>query len=77
MRRKLKVHLSGDLSASSAPSEQTPFSDDELRAIVEVAESHDLRVVCYARSTTSVVRVLKYGINIINLANYWRGTRRA
>jgi len=64
------VHLSGDLGASSAPSEQTPFSDDELRAVVDVAESRDLRVVCYARSATSVVRALKYGINIINLANY-------
>jgi imidazolonepropionase-like amidohydrolase len=69
----LKVHLSGDLGASSAPSEQTPFSDDELRAVVEVAESRELRVVCHARSSTSVVRALKYGINIINHANYADG----
>jgi imidazolonepropionase-like amidohydrolase len=69
----IKVHLSGDLGASSAPSEQTPFSDDELRAVVEVAESRDLRVVCHARSATSVVRALKYGINIINHANYADG----
>jgi imidazolonepropionase-like amidohydrolase len=69
----IKVHLSGDLGASSAPSEQTPFSDDELRAVVEVAESRDLRVVCHARSATSVVRALKYGISIINHANYADG----
>jgi imidazolonepropionase-like amidohydrolase len=69
----IKVHLSGDLGASSAPSGQTPFSDDELRAVVEVAESRELRVVCHARSATSVVRALKYGINIINHANYADG----
>ena len=48
-------------------------ADDELRAVVEVAESRDLCVVCYARSPTSVVRALKYGTNIINLANYADG----
>jgi imidazolonepropionase-like amidohydrolase len=69
----LKVHLSGDLGASSAPSEQTPFSDEELGAVMEVAESRELRVVCHARSATSVVRALKYGINIINHANYADG----
>jgi hypothetical protein len=48
-------------------------ADDELRAVVEVAESRDLCVVCCARSPTSVVRALKYGTNIINLANYADG----
>jgi len=66
----LKVHLSGDLGASSAPSEQTPFSDEELAAVVEVAESRGLRIVCHARSATSVLRALRYGIKIINHANY-------
>ncbi|MGC1462536.1 MAG: amidohydrolase family protein [Terracidiphilus sp.] len=66
----LKVHLSGDLGASSAPSEQTPFSDEELAAVVEVARSRELRIVCHARSATSVVRALRYGIKIINHANY-------
>jgi imidazolonepropionase-like amidohydrolase len=66
----LKVHLSGDLGASSAPSEQTPFSDEELAAVVEVAQSRELRIVCHARSATSVLRALRYGIKIINHANY-------
>jgi imidazolonepropionase-like amidohydrolase len=69
----LKVHLSGDLGASSAPSEQTPFSDEELAAVVEVAQSRNLRIVCHARSATSVLRALRYGINIINHANYADG----
>jgi imidazolonepropionase-like amidohydrolase len=69
----LKVHLSGDLGASSAPSEQTPFSDEELGAVMEVARARELNVVCHARSATSVIRALKHGINIINHANYANG----
>lgn len=69
----IKLHLSGDLGASSAPSEQTPMSDAEVEAAMEVAASRELRVVCHARSATSVMAALRYGINIINHANYANG----
>lgn len=65
-----KIHLSGDLGASSAPSEQTPMNEEELAAIIEVAQAREIRTVCHARSATSVLMALKYGINIINHANY-------
>lgn len=65
-----KIHLSGDLGASSAPSEQTPMNEDELAAIIEVAQAREIRTVCHARSARSVLMALKYGINIINHANY-------
>jgi imidazolonepropionase-like amidohydrolase len=66
----LKVHLSGDLGASSAPSEQTPFLEEELAAVVEVAKTRELNMVCHARSASSVKMALKYGIKVINHANY-------
>jgi imidazolonepropionase-like amidohydrolase len=69
----IKLHLSGDLGASSAPSEQTPMSDAEVSAAMEVAASRELRVVCHARSATSVLAALRYGIDIINHANYAHG----
>jgi len=67
----LKVHLSGDLGPSSAASsEQTPMSQAELEALVEVARVSELNLVCHARSAASVKSALKYGIGIINHANY-------
>jgi imidazolonepropionase-like amidohydrolase len=67
----LKVHLSGDLGPSSAAlSEQTPMSEAELEALVDVARASELRLVCHARSALSVLTALRYGIGIINHANY-------
>jgi imidazolonepropionase-like amidohydrolase len=66
----IKLHLSGDLGISSAPSEQTPMTEAEIAAAVEVARSRELRVVGHCRSAESVLAALRHGIRIINHANY-------
>ena len=51
----LKLNLSGDIGTSSYPSEQTPMTDGEVAAAMEVARAASLRVAAHCRSTESVM----------------------
>jgi len=66
----LKLNLSGDIGTSSYPSEQTPMTDGEVAAAMEVARAASLRVAAHCRSTESVMLALRHGIEVIYHANY-------
>ena len=66
----LKLNLSGDLGTSSFPSEQTPMTDAEVGAAMEVARSAELRVAAHCRSAESVLRALRHGVEVIYHANW-------
>ncbi|MGH7323457.1 MAG: amidohydrolase family protein [Candidatus Rokuibacteriota bacterium] len=66
----LKLNLSGDLGTSSWASEQTPMTDAEVTAAMEVARAGGLRVCAHCRSAESVLMALRHGIEIIYHANY-------
>jgi imidazolonepropionase-like amidohydrolase len=66
----LKLNLSGDKGTSSADSEETPMSDAEVAAAMEVARASRLRVVGHCRSGESVLMALRHGVEVINHANY-------
>ena len=66
----LKLNLSGDIGTSSYPSEQTPMTDAEVAAAMEVARAANLRVGAHCRSAESVMLALRHGIEIIYHANY-------
>ncbi len=66
----LKLNLSGDKGTSSADSEETPMSDAEVAAAMEVARASHLRVVGHCRSGESVLMALRHGVEVINHANY-------
>ena len=48
----LKLNLSGDIGTSSYPSEQTPMTDGEVAAAMEVARAASLRVAAHCRART-------------------------
>jgi imidazolonepropionase-like amidohydrolase len=50
--------LSGDIGTSSFPSEQTPMTDSEVAAAMEVARAASLRVAAHCRSAESVLMAL-------------------
>ena len=66
----LKLNLSGDLGTSSFPSDQTPMTDAEVAAAMEVARAAELRVAAHCRSTDSVRMALRHGIEVIYHANW-------
>ena len=66
----LKLNLSGDLGTSSFPSEQTPMTDPEVAAAMEVAGAARLRVAAHCRSNESVRMALRHGIDVIYHANW-------
>jgi imidazolonepropionase-like amidohydrolase len=66
----LKLNLSGDIGTSSYPSEQTPMTDGEVAAAMEVARAANLRVAAHCRSAESVMLALRHGIEVIYHANY-------
>jgi imidazolonepropionase-like amidohydrolase len=66
----LKLNLSGDLGTSAWPSEQTPMTDAEVAAAMEVARARGLRVAAHCRSAESVLMALRHGIEVIYHANY-------
>jgi len=66
----LKLNLSGDLGTSSFPSEQTPMTDGEVAAAMEVARAAKLRVAAHCRSAESVLLALRHGVEVIYHANY-------
>jgi imidazolonepropionase-like amidohydrolase len=66
----LKLNLSGDLGTSSFSSEQTPMTDAEVAAAMEVAHAARLRVAAHCRSAESVLLALRHGIEVIYHANW-------
>ena len=66
----LKLNLSGDLGTSSFPSDQTPMTDAEVSAAMEVARAAELRVAAHCRSNDSVRMALRHGIDVIYHANW-------
>jgi len=66
----LKLNLSGDLGTSSWGSEETPMTDAEVAAAMEVATARGLRVCAHCRSAESVVRAVRHGVHVIYHANY-------
>jgi imidazolonepropionase-like amidohydrolase len=66
----LKLNLSGDLGTSSFPSEQTPMTDAEVAAAMEVARAARLRVAAHCRSADSVLLALRHGIEVVYHANW-------
>ena len=66
----LKLNLSGDLGTPAWPSEETPMSEAEVAAAMEVARARGLRVAAHCRSADSVVMAVRHGIEVIYHANY-------
>jgi imidazolonepropionase-like amidohydrolase len=66
----LKLNLSGDIGTSSFPSEQTPMTESEVMAAMEVARAAELRVAAHCRSNRSVQMALRHGIDVIYHANW-------
>ena len=66
----LKLNLSGDIGTSSFPSEQTPMTESEVVAAMEVARAAELRVAAHCRSNSSVQMALRHGIDVIYHANW-------
>ena len=66
----LKLNLSGDLGTSSYPSNETPMTDAEVAAAMEVARAARLRVAAHCRSGESVLMALRHDIEVIYHANY-------
>jgi imidazolonepropionase-like amidohydrolase len=66
----LKLNLSGDLGTSSYPSNETPMTDAEARAAMEIARAARLRVAAHCRSAESVLMAVRHGIEVIYHANY-------
>ena len=66
----LKLNLSGDLGTSSYPSDQTPMTEGEVAAAMEIARAASLRVAAHCRSAESVMLALRHGIEVIYHANY-------
>lgn len=66
----LKLNLSGDLGTSSYPSNETPMTDAETAAAMEIARAARLRVAAHCRSGESVLMALRHGIEVIYHANY-------
>ena len=66
----LKLNLSGDLGTSSYPSNETPMTDAEVAAAMEIARAARLRVAAHCRSGESVLMALRHGIEVIYHANY-------
>ena len=66
----LKLNLSGDMGTSAWSSEDTPMTDAEVAAAMEVARPANLRVCAHCRSTDAVLMALRHGIVVIYHANF-------
>ncbi|MBZ0227994.1 MAG: amidohydrolase family protein, partial [Bauldia sp.] len=66
----LKVNISGDEFVSSARAEITTMQDDEIAAAVEVAHAFHKQIACHARSSDSVKRAVRNGIDCIYHCDY-------
>lgn len=61
----LKVNISGDEFVSNARAEITTMQDDEIAAAVEVAHAFHKQIAAHARSSESVKRAVRNGIDCI------------
>jgi len=66
----LKLNLSGDAGTSSYPSDETPMSDAEAAAAMDVARAARLRVAAHCRSAESVLMAVRHGIEVVYHANW-------
>src|SRR4029453_5155587 len=66
----LKLNLSGDLGTSSYPSDQTPMTEGEVAAAMEIARAARLRVAAHCRRAESVMMAIRHGVEVIYHANY-------
>jgi imidazolonepropionase-like amidohydrolase len=66
----LKLNLSGDAGTSSYPSDETPMTDAEVAAAMEVARAARLRVAGHCRAGESVVLAVRHGVEVIYHANW-------
>src|SRR5262249_20954067 len=64
------ANVSGDLGPSSYPATETPMTDAEVAAAMEVARAARLRVAAHCRSGESVLMALRHGVEMIYHANY-------
>jgi len=67
---QIKLSMSGEEITVRLRAEDTTFKDDEVKACVEAAHGHGLRVCSHARSTDSIKQCLKYGVDIIYHASF-------
>ncbi|HEX2543734.1 MAG TPA: amidohydrolase family protein [Ramlibacter sp.] len=65
----VKINLSGE-SITGFPSEGSQFTEEEVAACVNEAHNWGKRVAAHARSTKSIKRCLKYGIEVIYHASF-------
>jgi imidazolonepropionase-like amidohydrolase len=65
----LKINPSGDTLLPRARSKQTVMSEEEVKAVCDVAHAHERRVAAHARSAESVKLCLRHGVQIIYHAN--------
>lgn len=65
----LKINLSGE-SITGMPAQMSQFTEEEVRTCVEEARTWGKRVAAHARSTESIKRCVRHGIEVIYHASY-------
>ena len=65
----LKINLSGE-SITGFPSEGSQFTEEEIATCVDEARNWGKRVAAHARSTKSIKRCVKHGIEVIYHASF-------
>lgn len=65
----LKINLSGE-SITGFPSEGSQFTEEEVATCVDEAKNWGKRVAAHARSTKSIKRCVKHGIEVIYHASF-------
>ncbi|MCE3274117.1 MAG: cytosine deaminase [Ramlibacter sp.] len=65
----LKINLSGE-SITGFPSEGSQFTEDEIATCVDEAKNWGKRVSAHARSTKSIKRCVRHGIEVIYHASF-------
>ncbi|MEM1130382.1 MAG: amidohydrolase family protein [Pseudomonadota bacterium] len=61
----MKINISGDEFVSHARAEITPTEPEEIEAFVKVAHAFDKKVAAHARSSESVKRAIRAGVDCI------------
>jgi imidazolonepropionase-like amidohydrolase len=67
---QIKLSMSGEEITERLHAEDTTFTDDEVKACVELSHAAGKRVCGHARSAESVKQCVKYGVDIIYHASY-------
>lgn len=66
---QIKIMASGGVASPTDPIGTLQFSTDEIRAIVEEAQSHQTYVMAHAYTPAAISRVVKLGVRTIEHAN--------